>query len=197
MGHSWDIAHNECQRLATIERRVSKEGVVSYRAKVRLRGDKPRSRTFDAKAMRKPGRRQQKPTSAAACTSRRRPTAAAPSPNSSTRPSATTSPRSATTSPQTRSGASPLVARRDRRTDAGALHAAAHRRGTRPAHQPQVQAWRPSLPSVSQSLRSCPKPWCSRRSSRRIWASVFGQRATAGTLTSAVSPTLAMVSSVR
>ena len=40
--------------MATIEKRVSASGTVSYRAKVRLRGEKPRSRTFkrltDAKA---------------------------------------------------------------------------------------------------------------------------------------------------
>lgn len=50
MGHSWDTARNECQRLATIERRVSKDGAVSYRVKVRLRGDKPRTRTFRRKS---------------------------------------------------------------------------------------------------------------------------------------------------
>lgn len=41
------MGHN-CQHkpMATIEKRTTNDGTVSYRAKVRLRGEKPRSRTF-------------------------------------------------------------------------------------------------------------------------------------------------------
>ena len=35
--------------MATIEKRTTNDGTVSYRAKVRLRGEKPRSRTFNRK----------------------------------------------------------------------------------------------------------------------------------------------------
>lgn len=35
--------------MATIEKRITNDGTVSYRAKVRLRGEKPRSRTFKRK----------------------------------------------------------------------------------------------------------------------------------------------------
>ena len=35
--------------MATIEKRTTNDGTVSYRAKVRLRGEKPRSRTFKRK----------------------------------------------------------------------------------------------------------------------------------------------------
>ena len=41
MGH-----FSQSQPMATIEKRTSADGVISYRAKVRLRGERPRSRTF-------------------------------------------------------------------------------------------------------------------------------------------------------
>lgn len=53
----WDIAlktHQQAPTMATIEKRKSQSGTVSYRVKIRLRGEKPITRTFkrltDAKA---------------------------------------------------------------------------------------------------------------------------------------------------